>query len=107
MTERFIIENICNQVIAEGLAESEGDFCIRWLCRSEGYMRTLRFRDLQPSADALAVCANKLAFYAAALSKSDRRHSQATGRNLRELQLICEETIQQSAQRQWQGHSIH
>ena len=107
MTERFIIVNICNQVIAEGLAENEQDFCMRWLCRGEGYMRTLRFRDLQPSADALAVCANKLAFYAEALSESDRPYSQATGRNLRELQLICEDTIRQAAQRQWQGHSIH
>ena len=56
----LIIENICNLVIAEGLAENEQDFCERWLCRGEGYMRTLRFRGLQPSADALAVCANKL-----------------------------------------------
>ena len=58
---KLIIENICNLVIAEGLAENEQDFCERWLCRGEGYMRTLRFRGLQPSADALAVCANKLA----------------------------------------------
>lgn len=107
MTAKLIIENICNQVIAEGLAENEQDFCVRWLCRGEGYMRTLRFRDLQPSADALAVCANKLAFYAEAFSNSDRAYSQATGRNLRELQQICEDAIRHAAQQKWQGHSIH
>ena len=39
MEEDYLIENICNRVIAEGLAESEPDFCERWLCRGEGYMR--------------------------------------------------------------------
>ena len=29
MTEKLIIENICNLVIAEGLAEKEKDFCER------------------------------------------------------------------------------
>jgi hypothetical protein len=48
MTEKLIIENICNLIIAEGLAENEQDFCERWLCRGEGYMRTLRFRGEQP-----------------------------------------------------------
>jgi len=107
MTERFIIENICNQVIAEGLAENEQDFCMRWLCRGEGYMRTLRFRGLQPSADALAVCADKLRFYALALSASDRASSQATGRALQLLHSTCEDAIRSAAQRQWQRHSVH
>lgn len=106
MTDGFIIENICNQVIAEGLAESEADFCIRWLSRNEGYMHNLRLQNTQPSADALAVCANKLAFYAAAFCDSDRSYSQATGRNLRELQLICEEALQRVCQPKPQGHSI-
>ena len=57
---KLMIENICNLVIAEGLAENEGDFCERWLCRAEGYMRTLRFRQLQPSVEALMTCADKL-----------------------------------------------
>ena len=107
MTEKMIIENICNLVIAEGLAENEQDFCERWLCRGEGYMRTLRFRGLQPSADALAVCANKLGFYADAFLASDRPYSVHTGRNLQALQRLCEDQLRKAAQSKWQGHSIH
>lgn len=107
MNEKMIIENICNLVIAEGLAENEQDFCERWLCRGEGYMRTLRFRGLQPSADALAVCANKLGFYADAFLASDRPHSVHTGRSLQVLQHLCEAELRKAAQSKWQGHSIH
>ena len=103
----LIIENICNLVIAEGLAENEQDFCESWLCRGEGYMRTLRFRGLQPSADALAVCANKLGFYADAFLASDLPHSVHTGRSLQVLQHLCEAELRKAAQSKWQGQSIH
>ena len=104
MADRFIIENICNLVIAAGLAENEQDFCEEWLCRGEGYMRTLRYRQLQPSAAALAVCADKLRYYADALEASERTHYQHTGRSLRVLQHLCEDELQAGARKQWQGH---
>ena len=104
---KLIIENICNLVIAEGLAENEQDFCERWLCRGEGYMRTLRFRGLQPSADALAVCANKLGYYADAFLAIDRLHSVHTGHSLQVLQHLCEAELRKAAQSKWQRHSVH
>ncbi|KGL00747.1 MULTISPECIES: DUF6626 family protein [Roseobacteraceae] len=106
MAEKLTIENICNLVIAEGLADNEQDFCERWLCRGEGYMRTLRFRGLQPSTDALAVCANKLGFYADAFLSSGRNYSVQTGKNLRQLQQLCEHELTQAAKSKWQGYSI-
>jgi len=105
--EKLVIENICNLVIAEGLAENEQDFCERWLCRGEGYMRTLRFRGLLPSTDAIAVCANKLGFYADAFMASDRPYTVQSGRNLRELQQLCEAEIRKSVCQKWQRHSVH
>ena len=39
---------------------SEREFCERWLGKSECYMRTLRFSQIEPSADALATVSNKL-----------------------------------------------
>ena len=102
---KLIIENICNLVIAEGLAENEQDFCERWLCRGEGYMRTLRFRQLQASTDALAVCASKLGFYADAFMASGRRYSVQTGKNLKQLQQLCEDELTKAANSKWQGYS--
>lgn len=100
MTDRFIIENICNLVIAEGLAENEADFCTRWLCQNEGYMQTLRAQNRQPKVDALTACSSKLAFYAGAFSVSDRSYSQATARNLQELQMFCEDALERVCQPQ-------
>lgn len=105
MTDKLIIENICNLVIAEGLAESEPDFCERWLCRNEGYMRTLRFRKLKPSADALATCANKLGYYAEMFEASDRPSSHSTGKNLRVIEQLCKEAIESAARAKWVGSS--
>ena len=104
--EKLVIENICNLVIAEGLDDSEQDFCERWLCRGEGYMRTLRFRELQPSTDVLAVCASKLGFYADAFIASDRPYSVQTGKNLKQLKQLCEDELAKAAKCQWQGYSI-
>ena len=42
---------------------SEREFCERWLGKSECYMRTLRFSQIKPSADALATVSNKLKYY--------------------------------------------
>jgi len=103
---KLIIENICNLVIAEGLAENEQDFCERWLCRGEGYLRTLRFRKLQPSAAALAVCASKLGFYADAFIASDRPQTQHTGRALKGLQQLCEQELNTGARLKWQGYDL-
>lgn len=107
MAKSLNIENICNLVIAEGLAQSEPDFCERWLCRGEGYIRTLRFRGLKPSADALAICANKLGYYAEVYETSDRPSTQVTGHNLRTLQRLCDEAIDIAARNKWVGSSIH
>ena len=101
MKEKQIIEDICSLVIAEGLAKSEPDFCERWLCRHEGYMRTLRFRKLKPSADALAICANKLGYYASVYEAKGHMPLQAAARNLRVLQQQCNEAIESAARNKW------
>ena len=103
----FLIENICNSVVVLRLARSEADFCVKWLDRGEGYMRTLRFRGLQPSSDALAECANKLGYYADAFLASDRLHSVHTGHSLQVLQHLCEAELRKAAQSKWQRYSVH
>lgn len=102
---KLIIENICNLVIAEGLAENEGDFCERWLCRGESYMRTLRFRQLQPSAEALTTCADKLGYYADLFAKSDRADTRTSAANLRVLERECRAAVERAARARWQGYA--
>lgn len=51
----------------------------------EGYLRGLRSRNLNPSADALATCASKLGYYALHLSKSSKAEQREWGKLFHEL----------------------
>ena len=42
-----------------GAVSSKSEFSKDWLCRSECYMRTLRFKRVKPSVGTLAICASK------------------------------------------------
>ena len=46
-----------------GAVSSESEFSRDWLCRSECYVRTLRFKRVKPSVGTLAICASKLQHY--------------------------------------------
>ena len=48
----------------QGLVESESEFSRDWLAKSECYLRSVRFKGVQPSASTVAVCASKLHYYA-------------------------------------------
>ena len=43
--------------------DSESEFSRDWLGRSESYLRTLRFKEKEPSVGTLAICASKLQHY--------------------------------------------
>ena len=43
--------------------DSESEFSKDWLGRSECYLRTLRFKQKEPSVGTLAICASKLQHY--------------------------------------------
>ena len=48
----------------QGLVESESEFSRNWLAKSECYLRSVRFKGVQPSVSTVAVCASKLHYYA-------------------------------------------
>jgi len=103
----FLIENICNAVIVQGLARNESDFCVKWLDRGEGYMRTLRFQRLRPSADALAICADKLERYANIFERGKHSMDADKAKTLRALKNMCLTAIEQGAAAKWHGHYVH
>ena len=56
-----------------GAVSSESEFSTDWLARSECYMRTLRFKQANPSVGTLAICASKLQHYASLYDDSRRK----------------------------------
>lgn len=98
---RQILEQVRDELIDCAAVNSHKEFCESWLAKDESYMRGLRFRDLQPSADALATCASKLAYYAHHLGKSSRTEHQQLGERLAALNHLCQQALEQQARSKW------
>ena len=58
----FIYE-VFELLISIRAVDSENEFSKDWLGRSECYLRTLRFKQKEPSVGTLAICASKLQHY--------------------------------------------
>jgi hypothetical protein len=61
--KKMILNEVRDELIDMGLASGEREFCVAWLGRGTGYMRTLRHLGNDPSAEALAILASKLGHY--------------------------------------------
>ena len=66
-----LLEHIRVEFRHSGAIQNTPEFCTSWLGRSEGYIRTLRFHQVEPSVEALSVCSHKLGHYADRLRDSD------------------------------------
>ena len=80
---------------------SEREFCEHWLGKSECYMRTLRFNQIDPSADALATLSDKLSYYAEHMRISDKTNLMSASNEFQRLSNACMNSIQQTARRKW------
>lgn len=100
---KTILEQVRDELRACGAVSTEQDFCEGWLLKSECYLRTLRYNGSEPSADALAVCASKLGYYADRLSKSDAAHHLHWAAMFRRLSIACTSELDSFALRRWQS----
>ena len=66
-----LLNEVRDELIAMGLASGEREFCVAWLGRGTGYMRTQRHLGNDPSAEALAILASKLQHYTQRLWLAD------------------------------------
>jgi hypothetical protein len=98
---RQILEQVREDLLDCEVISSNKEFCESWLAKDESYMRGLRFRDLQPSADALATCASKLGYYAEKLSTSSKPELQAMAQRFFDLSSLCHKAIEQQARLKW------
>ena len=80
---------------------SEREFCEHWLGKSECYMRTLRFNQIDPSADALATLSDKLSYYAEHMRISDKTDLMSASNEFQRLSNACMNSIQKTARRKW------
>lgn len=101
-----VLEDIRDKLRACNAIKNEREFCERWLGKSECYLRTLRFNDLHPSADALMTCASKLGWYADELQQSDQRHHRHWAGVFAGLRSDCVMTVERAAQAKWQGVAV-
>jgi hypothetical protein len=83
-----------------GAVNSESEFSKDWLCRSECYMRTLRFKRTAPSVGTLAICASKLQHYGHCMTATDA-HTKL-GKQFIELSQRCHKQINSDANEWWQ-----
>lgn len=79
--------------------DSESEFSKDWLGRSESYLRTLRFKNAQPSVGTLAICASKLLHYGNVLN-AKQRHSKIA-KQLLLLSEACHEKINHLSKEKW------
>tara|TARA_B100001057_G_scaffold333260_1_gene333802 strand:+ start:145 stop:576 length:432 start_codon:yes stop_codon:yes gene_type:complete len=82
-----------------GAVSSESEFSKDWLCRSECYMRTLRFKRVKPSVGTLAICASKLQHYASSM-KLKNSHNELSQR-FTHLSNQCHQQINAQSQSVW------
>ena len=61
--QKTVLNDVFELLVQIGAVSSESEFSKDWLCRSECYMRTLRFKRVKPSVGTLAICASKLQHY--------------------------------------------
>jgi hypothetical protein len=96
-----LLEHIQSELKAAGVVSSTPEFCNGWLGRSEGYIRTLRYHNLDPSVAVLSVCAHKLGYYADQLRSSDQTNHQTWVITFDRLKGLCESAIAKQSHAIW------
>ena len=101
---RLVLEEVRDQLKQCNALRTDREFCEQWLGKSECYMRTLRYGDLSPSADAMMTCASKLHWYAQQLKHSKKEHHLHWAEVFEKLRLDCVVAVEAQAQRNWRAN---
>ena len=99
--EKAVLNEVFDYLKEVKAVDSESEFSIDWLCRSESYMRSLRFKQAQPSIGTLAICASKLSHYGNRL-KEKQKHVDVSDKMLN-LSADCNRQINNASEEQWMG----
>ena len=69
--QKTVLNEVFELLQQIGAVSSESEFSRDWLARSQCCMRTLRFKQANPSVGTLAICASKLQHYAICMTATD------------------------------------
>lgn len=97
--EKTVLNEVFKYLKEIKAVDSESEFSTDWLCRSESYMRSLRFKQAQPSVGTLAICASKLQHYGNRL-KAEQMHT-SISKQLLLLSAACNRQINYESSVQW------
>ena len=101
MTVR-LLEEVCDTLKGANLIQNECEFCEQWLAKSACYMRTLRFTDTEPSAEALATLGSKLGYYANELARRNEPTSKHWSLVLSGLRKQTQSALEVRVRERWQ-----
>lgn len=102
----MILEQVRDALRTANIIATDREYCELWLGKSECYLRSLRFNDISPSADALANCAARLAWTANALRARDAVAHAHWADVLDDLRVRCYHAMDQQAQSKWQRKGV-
>lgn len=98
-----LLEHLRDELIQSGAVQNTPEFCRCWLGRSEGYIRTLRYHQIEPSVETLSVCSNKLGFYADLLRGGSKDEHEEWVDRFDRLKSLCDQAIARQAQAVWRA----
>jgi hypothetical protein len=81
------------------IVNSESEFSIDWLGRSECYLRTIRYKETEPSIGAMAICASKLQHHGKRMLQTEAH--QKLGERFLSLSEKCHEHINSRSKLTW------
>ena len=99
--QKTVLNEVFELLHQIGAVSSESEFSKDWLCRSECYMRTLRFKRVKPSVGTLVICASKLQHYGRCMMVTEQ-HTQL-GKRFIELGEQCDKQITSDAVGWWKN----
>ena len=97
--QKTVLNDVFELLQQIGVVSSESKFSGDYLARSECYMRTLRFKQANPSVGTLAICASKLQHYGRCMTATEA-HTQLGNRFI-ELSERCHKQINADAVGWW------
>ena len=97
-----LLEEVYSTLKSANLTASEREFCEQWLAKSECYMRTLRYNNIDPSAEALATLGSKLGYYSNVLAERRDDTSRHWCCVLNELRSRTQSALEEKVRLRWQ-----
>jgi len=97
--QKMVINEVFELLRDIRAVDSESEFARDWLGRSDCYLRTLRFKNAEPSVATIAICASKLQHYGNQLV--DQTDHRWIGERFLKLSEQCHAQINRQSRALW------